>query len=91
MAKVYNWQRGEQPLQAGGYMAVKDPEYIQQIDDLIPAAAEEAQQRLRERLATGKGRNLATSGRDGKIFYWSFYTQYFHEAMNRMARERGLR
>lgn len=61
--------------------------YTSAIDRLIPGASREATIRVRE---TGKKSEIRT-GVDGNPVVHDFWSQYFHEAMNRRAAEHGLR
>jgi len=61
--------------------------YSEKIDDLIPEANKIA---LAQEKKHGKTYKTAM-GVDGRPMKWHYYTQYFHEAMNKMAFERGIR
>ena len=61
--------------------------YRDKIDALVPFAEAEAQKRVKE-----YGKEVEERiGKDGKPFNWDFFTQFFHEEINRMCREKGLR
>ena len=61
--------------------------YRDKIDALVPFAEAEALKRVKE---FGK-KTEERIGIDGKPFKWDYFTQFFHEEMNRMCREKGLR
>jgi len=61
--------------------------YRDKIDALVPFAEAEALKRVKE---FGK-KTEERIGKDGKPFKWDYFTQFFHEEMNRMCREKGLR
>ncbi|MBC2712878.1 MAG: hypothetical protein HGJ94_18370 [Desulfosarcina sp.] len=60
--------------------------HIKQIDALIPAALLEAKVKAKEHGKSCEIRHCKT----GKYNH-VFFTEYFHQAMNRMASEAGLR
>jgi len=62
-------------------------EYEQNINSLIPFAEKEAHRKVTE---LGKKREPRT-GKDGKLFYWDFWSEFFHAAMNSMSRKEGYR
>jgi hypothetical protein len=59
-------------------------EYEKDIKALIPLACKEAQER------SWGMKNVLRPGKDGD-FKWDFWTEYYHEAMNRLAAEHGVR
>jgi hypothetical protein len=62
-------------------------DYQKSINALIPLAEKEANKRVSE-----LGRKTEERiGVGNQIFNWDFFTEYFHEAMNRMAKEAGIR
>jgi len=61
--------------------------YSESIDALIPEAEKIANERVRE---IGKKWD-PRKGPDGKIFRYDYFTRFFHEEMNRLASEKGLR
>ena len=61
--------------------------YRDKIDALVPFAEAEAQKRVRE---FGK-KTEERIGKDGKLLKWCFFTQFFHEEMNRMCRKKEIR
>ena len=56
------------------------------INDQIPRAEKEATEKA-EKLPEYEVRK----GVDGKKMNWHFWTEYYHQAMNRMAKQRRLR
>jgi hypothetical protein len=62
-------------------------DYEKSINALIPLAASEADAKV---VALGKKTTLR-EGADGERFRWSFWSQFFHTAMNQMAYDAGLR
>jgi len=68
---------------------IQDIEYERQIDALIPKAMKEAHQK-RAALGQTYERRASHGSAQGKYNH-CFLTQFFHEAMNRLAREAGLR
>lgn len=61
--------------------------YTDSIDMLIPKAEEEA-----NRIATLMGKKSENRpGVDGNPYTYCYFTEFFHKAMNRMAKEKGLR
>ena len=71
----------------------KNPEYQirkaheDAINSLIPIAEIEADRKIK-RL---KSPFRSMKGKDESVFNYSYWTQYFHQAMNRMTKEEGLR
>lgn len=63
------------------------PNYERDINELIPAAEKEATQKVS---LLGKESEVRP-GVDGLPYKWSFWTEIYHAAMNRMAFEAGLR
>ena len=63
-----------------------DKAYEAARNKLIPEAEAVANRRVREQGATHK----EVKGKDGVIFKWSFFSQFFHEEMNRLAMSTGL-
>lgn len=61
--------------------------YTTAIDRLIPGASREATVRVREL----PSRYETRIGVDGEPVQHDFWTEYFHEAMNRRAKEHELR
>jgi hypothetical protein len=61
--------------------------HIDSINALIPKADAEARRKV---LRTGRV-NEKRVGVDGISCSWDFFTEYFHEAMNRMTAQEGLR
>ena len=59
----------------------------EKINALIPAAEKEADKKVAK---LGKESEVC-QGMDGKPFNWSFWTQFYHAAMNRMAIKDGIR
>lgn len=62
--------------------------YEKQIDKLIPMAMRSADKRLRR---SGKSPNERREGVDGSKFNWYRWNEYYHQAMNDLAHEAGLR
>ncbi len=62
-------------------------DYEKSINALIPAAESEADLLV---AAFGKKSEIRI-GVDGAKFAWSFWTEFYHKAMTRMASEAGLR
>ena len=61
--------------------------YKDKVDALVDFAEKAAQERVKK-----LGRETEERiGKDGKLFKWCFFTQFFHEEMNRMCREKELR
>lgn len=65
-----------------------DKRYEKQINKLIPAAVKDANESVR---GIGKQSEMRTSVDGRWLRVHCFFTEYFHKAMNRMAREAGLR
>ena len=61
--------------------------YQDDINALISFAEKEATNKV---TALGK-KNETRIGKGGQKFKWDFWSEYFHDAMNRMAVEQGLR
>ena len=61
--------------------------YRDKIDALVPFAEAEALKRVKE---FGK-KTEERIGVSGKPYKWDFLTQFFHEEMDRMCREKELR
>ena len=64
-----------------------DSDYNAAINALIPEAEKIARQRVRE---IGKAWN-PRKGRDGNLYRMDYWTREFHNAMNELASDRGLR
>ena len=62
-------------------------DYERNIEDLIPQAEKEAMLRV---VNTGIV-SVARPGIDGRTYNHCFFTQFFHEAMTRLAIEKGIR
>ena len=61
--------------------------YRDKIDALVPFAERAALKRVKE-----YGKEVEERiGKDGKPFNWNFFTEFFHEEMDRMCREKELR
>ena len=63
-----------------------DENYIRKVDELIPLAEKAANDRIK-----GRKKMAVVAGVDGMPYKWDYWTQYFHEEMNRLADERRLR
>lgn len=68
------------------------------IDSFIPEAEAKAKKRLKEHLAAGgrkterrPGSGVCRGNISGDYYKHSFEDQFFHEEMNRLTREAGLR
>ena len=61
--------------------------YKDKVDALVPFAEAEALKRVKE---LGK-ETEERIGVSGKPYKWDFLTQFFHEEMDRMCREKELR
>ena len=61
--------------------------YEERIDSLIPLADKEALE-IVNRIGQ---KSVFVKGVDQQNYAWDHYTFFFHQAMNRMARERGWR
>jgi len=61
--------------------------YRDKIDALVPFAEAEAQKRVKK-----LGKEIEERiGKDGKPFKWCFFTQFFHEEINKLCKAEGLR
>ena len=76
-----------------GYLV--DREYEQKINALIPAAELEAKKMVRKLGMEYEIRSRPVVSKSGHTVYerhkWSFETEFYFAAMDRMAREAGLR
>ena len=61
--------------------------YKDKVDALVDFAEKAAQERVKK---LGK-KTEERIGKDGKPFNWDFFTEFFHEEMDRMCREKELR
>jgi len=61
--------------------------YEERIDSLIPLADVEAFE-IVNRIGQ---KSVLVKGVDNQNYAWDHYTFFFHQAMNRIARERGVR
>jgi len=61
--------------------------YKDKVDALVDFAEKAAQKRVKK---LGK-ETEERIGKDGKPFNWDFFTEFFHEEMNMMCREKELR
>ena len=61
--------------------------YKDKVDALVDFAEKAAQKRVKK---LGK-ETEERIGKDGKPFNWDFFTEFFHEEMNMMYREKELR
>uniref|UniRef100_A0A6M3JKS9 Uncharacterized protein n=1 Tax=viral metagenome TaxID=1070528 RepID=A0A6M3JKS9_9ZZZZ len=61
--------------------------YSESIDALIPEAEKIANERVRQ---IGKKWN-PRKGTDGKIYRFDYFSREFHNAMNELAKAKGLR
>ena len=61
--------------------------YRDKVDALVPFAERAALKRVKE---FGK-KTEERIGKDGKLFKWCFFTQFFHEEMNKLCKEKGIR
>ena len=61
--------------------------YKDTVDALVDFAEKAAQERVKK---LGK-ETEERIGKDGKPFNWDFFTEFFHEEMDRMCREKELR
>ena len=61
--------------------------YKDKVDALVDFAEKAAQERVKK---LGK-ETEERIGKDGKPFNWDFFTEFFHEEMDRMCKEMGLR
>jgi hypothetical protein len=68
-------------------VGAKMTRYQKDINALISFAEREAIAKVKR---LGK-KNELRPGKDGNDFRWDFQSEYFHDAINRMAREQGLR
>jgi len=66
-------------------------ERIAAINKLIPSAAKEADKKLRAHKLTGGADAEERAGAKGSTYRHVFWNQFYHQAMNRLAKERGLR
>lgn len=64
-----------------------NPEHIKKINALIPLAEKEARQKLK----TKQNKTESRIGAYGKLYDHYFYSEFFHNAMNRLAIKAGLR
>ena len=61
--------------------------YRDKIDALVPFAEAEALKRVKE-----YGRKTEERvGVDGKLFKWDFFTEFFHEEINKLCKAERLR
>lgn len=67
---------------------MKKKNHKKQINALIPIASKRAKKRVRELRGITE---VLVIGIGGNIYPWDFFTEYFHEEMNKMAKEKGLR
>ena len=66
--------------------------YEAQINALIPLAESMADARIKGMRKTHEKRSgKYREGNNGTEYIHCFWSQYFHEAMNKLAQERGLR
>ena len=61
--------------------------YEERIDSLIPLADKEALE-IVNRIGQ---KSVFVKGMDQQNYAWDHYTFFFHQAMNRLCREKGLR
>lgn len=59
----------------------------EKINALIPIAEKKANEMVE--ILGVEGRQSV--GVDGRLFQWDYFTEHFHLAMDRLAREKGLR
>lgn len=64
-----------------------DPNYELRINSLIPLAEKEAKEKV-EKLGV---KTKSVAGKNGEIFEYDYWTEFFHEAMNRLSIEAKLR
>ena len=91
--KSLGWVKGKPVKYIRGHrskMSKKriETKYEQEINKLIPLAERIAEERMKER-GTSEVRHRV--GANGSRFIYSYKTFYFHQAMNELAYEKGLR
>lgn len=79
-------KRGRIEIIDGAKCTVSKEQRIALINRLIPLARKEAKRKVRE-----NGREYELREHKGEPYHHDFWTEYFHEAMDRLTKEQGLR